>query len=269
MPLPGSVHSQHTIEFAAMLPRPRFILFDWGGTLVRVERQADTYGPSAEAAVEALRDSGCAVSPRAADHLRDAFATAITRNDAVENQREFAAEAFLRDWAAAHGISLLEDLAPVESALWRPWIGCLDPLGDVRGTLTRLAERGLRLGLVSNCATAPPACRAELARQGLADLMGMTLFSSELGVRKPHADMYTTALARARAVCAGNGNGRLDAGDILFVGDTPVADVTGPAQFGMRTALVRTGRWRGSTDELTHPPDMIIDSVHALCDMWT
>jgi HAD superfamily hydrolase (TIGR01549 family) len=139
-------------------------------------------------------------------------------------------------------------------------------MGDVRTTLSALRECGIALGLVSNCAAIPTACRAEITRQGLADRFDFTLFSSEVGVRKPHPDIYDVALARA-AQC--NGHGNWAAGDFVFVGDTPAADIAGPAQQGMRTVLVRTGNWTGDASKLEPAPDLIVDSVHDLPAIWT
>jgi HAD superfamily hydrolase (TIGR01458 family) len=54
----------------------------------------------------------------------------------------------------------------------------------------------------------------------------------------------------------------LEASQVLVVGDDPVNDVRGGAAVGCRTALVKTGKFRGSAEELAGcEPDLVLDSV--------
>ena len=54
----------------------------------------------------------------------------------------------------------------------------------------------------------------------------------------------------------------LEAGQVLVVGDDTVNDVRGGAAVGCRTALVKTGKFRGSPEELAScAPDLVLDSV--------
>jgi putative hydrolase of the HAD superfamily len=110
------------------------------------------------------------------------------------------------------------------------------------------------LGLVSICATAPAVCRAELQRLGIADEFAFTLFSSEIGFRKPHPRIYDETLARARSIHAD-----LRPGEVLFVGDTPIADIEGPRIAGMHTALVAPGA--GNADVAACRPDGTLESI--------
>ena len=57
----------------------------------------------------------------------------------------------------------------------------------------------------------------------------------------------------------------LDAGRVLVVGDDVASDGRGGASAGCRTALVRTGKFRGSREELAgFEPDLVLDSIAAL-----
>jgi HAD superfamily hydrolase (TIGR01458 family) len=57
----------------------------------------------------------------------------------------------------------------------------------------------------------------------------------------------------------------LDASRVLVVGDDVESDGRGGASAGCRTALVRTGKYRGSRQELAgFEPDVVVDSVAAL-----
>ncbi|MCB9866142.1 MAG: HAD family hydrolase [Phycisphaerales bacterium] len=244
------------------------IIFDWGGTLVHTQREPAVFGPCARGAVDALRAAGVPVDAAAADNLRRTFEETWRARNTIACQEEFDPVGFFQDWAARERVALPERLDAVIDALWQPWVGCLEPLGDIVATLERLAAQGIALGLVSNCATVPHVCHVEIARQGIAPLLAFSLFSSELGVRKPHPRVYEVALARAADAVDGNGSGGLAPGDVLFVGDTPSADVAGPARAGMKTGLVRTGNWRGEVAELVHPPDLVVETVHELPRVW-
>jgi HAD superfamily hydrolase (TIGR01458 family) len=78
---------------------------------------------------------------------------------------------------------------------------------------------------------------------------------SSVVVGKPSRSFFRLALAHLR----------LPAHDVLVVGDDVVADIGGGRQAGCRTALVRTGIFRGGRlgRELVRP-DLIIDSVARL-----
>jgi len=251
-----------------VIARPRVIAFDWGGTLVHTHREHDAFTPGAAGVVAVLRSTGVPVPQRSADNLPAHFLETWSRSGAAGNEREFDSAEFLRGWADREGIPLPADLGPVIDAMWTPWVGCLKPIDDVRGTLSQLAAAGINLGLVSNCAVVPHICTQELARQGIGHLLNFTVFSSELGVRKPHPRLYQAAFDRAARVDDGRAATPLIPADILFVGDTPQADVDGPARAGMRTALVRTGNWTGETADLKHAPDLILDSIHQLPTLW-
>ena len=101
--------------------------------------------------------------------------------------------------------------------------------------LASLKARGLILGIVSNVVAPGSYCRRQLQRLGLLDHLSTFTFSSEVGLRKPRAEVYRHALEQL-ATLAGGRPFRPE--EILFVGDSPTCDVTGPARLGMRTALL-------------------------------
>lgn len=253
-----------------MLAKPRVIMFDWGGTLVQTHREHEALAPCARSAVAALTTAGAALAGAAADNLHAAFLENWQACNTLACQAEFDTPAFLHRWAEQAGVRLPDPLDGVIDAFWRPWVGCLHPFAGAVETLRTLKSAGIALGLVSNCATTPHVCLLEITRQEIAPLLTFSLFSSELGVRKPHPRIYATALARAAQALNGSDGPHqpLTPAAVLFVGDTPTADVAGPAQAGMKTALVRTGNWRGDRAALPHPPDLILDSVDDLRTLW-
>jgi putative hydrolase of the HAD superfamily len=88
-----------------------------------------------------------------------------------------------------------------------------------------LRKRGLRTGLVSNATDPGWLLRADLEQQGLAPLLDAIVFSSEVGRRKPHPEIFQRALGELGVAPERT----------LFVGDRLVEDVQGPARLGMTT----------------------------------
>jgi putative hydrolase of the HAD superfamily len=91
--------------------------------------------------------------------------------------------------------------------------------------LEALRRRGLALGVVSNAADSPELLRRELAESGIAERIDHAVFASELGRRKPDAEIFESAL-EALGVRAESA---------LFVGDRLDEDVRGAAELGMTT----------------------------------
>jgi putative hydrolase of the HAD superfamily len=91
--------------------------------------------------------------------------------------------------------------------------------------LESLRGRGLRLGLVSNAFDPGWLLHRDLEQMGLADRLDFAVFSSEVGVRKPHPQIFERAL-EALGVQPENA---------LFVGDRLYEDVRGAGELGMTT----------------------------------
>ncbi len=96
------------------------------------------------------------------------------------------------------------------------------------GLLRRVRER-CKVGLVSNF-TYAPAVHAGLARLGIEEYFDVVVVSHENGWRKPHRRIFEDALARLG----------VDAGDAVYVGDSPLEDIRGAAGVGMRTVFVES-----------------------------
>ncbi|HCT81428.1 MAG TPA: HAD family hydrolase [Micromonosporaceae bacterium] len=88
-------------------------------------------------------------------------------------------------------------------------------------TLDSLRERGLRLGLLTNCSQETV---IQWPSQPMADRFDATVFSCELGTLKPEPASY-------EAVCAELG---VDPRECVFVGDGADNELKGAAAVGMR-----------------------------------
>jgi putative hydrolase of the HAD superfamily len=132
-------------------------------------------------------------------------------------------------WRALVGRVLDESGAPAQlnrdayfSELWpeftKPEVWELYP--ETREVLTALKGR-VWLAVVSNFDSR---LRAILAVLGIADFFDDVVISSEVGADKPSPRIFSEAVRRAR----------LQAGEVLHVGDDPEADWRGAEQAGLR-----------------------------------
>src|SRR5437764_2738876 len=91
--------------------------------------------------------------------------------------------------------------------------------------LESLRKRGLKLGLVSNAFDPGWLLHRDLEQMGLTKRLDFSVFSSEVGVRKPHPAIFERALEALE----------VDPDSALFVGDRLYEDVRGAGELGMTT----------------------------------
>ncbi len=215
----------------------RAALFDWGGTLAAVRREDQVWKNCAAAAVSALRAAGCPLPRDAEGMLIEEFIAvrALTQADPMGRELDFGA--FLRSWLDGLGVKGVRQTVADEAiqAFWQAWTDCLDLLDAADAVLGRLKMRDLRLGVVSNVVAPREYCLAQLKQLGLLQHLSTLTFSSELGMSKPRPEVYDHALAQLQQLFDGT---PLQPHQVLFVGDSPLCDVAGPAERGLRTALI-------------------------------
>src|SRR5215210_7033659 len=118
-----------------------------------------------------------------------------------------------------------EELARFLEAEHRAWDAARILAADTHPLLEALRARGLRLGLVSNAFDPGWLLHRDLEQMGLAQRLDFSVFSSEVGKRKPHPAIFERALAALG----------VDPSRALFVGDRLYEDVRGAAEVGMTT----------------------------------
>jgi putative hydrolase of the HAD superfamily len=124
------------------------------------------------------------------------------------------------------GIELTDDelsrFLEAEHGAWEP----ARVLGaTTHALLEALRSRGLRLGIVSNAFDPGWLLHRDLEQMGIAERIDHAVFSSEVGKRKPHPEIFERALAELEAA----------PDEALFVGDRLYEDVRGAAEVGMTT----------------------------------
>ena len=101
----------------------------------------------------------------------------------------------------------------------------LIPRLDVISTMQNLREFGLKIGIITDCATALEVFWDELP---FAPLVDVPVFSSRIGVQKPSPEIYQSAL---------DGLG-VNAEDCLYIGDGGSFELTGAEKMGMTAIMI-------------------------------
>jgi putative hydrolase of the HAD superfamily len=99
---------------------------------------------------------------------------------------------------------------------------------DVVPALQSLQASGLPLGIISNTTNPPFMKDYERELMGLGAYFEFSIYSSAVPYRKPHLSIFNLAANRLK----------LNAQEILYVGDDPVNDVAGAQKAGMQAVWV-------------------------------
>jgi putative hydrolase of the HAD superfamily len=130
----------------------------------------------------------------------------------------------------------------------------LDP--DTHASLNLLRTNGFQLGLISNASDSPNAFRL-LRRNKLYSYFSTILISSVVGFRKPHPQIFLSALQTCSKT---NGN------HTYMVGDLMSTDIMGGSHSGMRTVWL--SKHADPLDEIESDPqlkpDLIFSSLAGL-----
>jgi putative hydrolase of the HAD superfamily len=229
-------------ERTLTLRPPRAVLFDYGHTLVDFQRLpaalVAAYG-DIRARLEDLVGEELPQTDVLAHRMAEAVDVLITQSYLEGRLQEFDMVELLAGAFASIGITVgpdvVEELVAIDHRAFTESITV--PETTIR-TLETLQARGLRMGVVSNMHLRADLMRADLAALGLDRFLSATVFSSEIGWRKPDPRIFTAALA---------GLG-VTAEETVFVGDRLRDDIGGAQAVGMRAVLTREFR-----DELEGP----------------
>jgi putative hydrolase of the HAD superfamily len=222
------------------------VIFDWGGTLTpwrTIDHKAlwrdlclAHYAPAS------AKDIAAAIAAAEAEMWR--IARAEQRGATID-------EVFARA-----GVTAGAAFVTAYFSAWEPYT-ITHP--GVAGLLRGLRARGIKVGVLSN--TLWPRERHEqiFARDGVLDLIDGAVYSSELGMTKPHLAAFRAAMTAI---------GVTDPGACVFVGDRLYDDIHGAKQAGMRAVHI-------PNSEVPHfagaAPDAVVSSVievAALVDAW-
>ena len=231
------------------------VIFDWGGTLsvFAAVELADMWRLAARhlASQDASRDSKA--EDRICRELARVEAAAWDR--VSDDQSPSTLGEILSEASAALGMdvaeAVLEEAATHHLDSWTPHIKH-DP--DAQAVLRELRNRGIRTALLSNTHWPRRFHEHFLERDGLADLLEVRCYTSEMKRTKPHPDAFAHVVDCLEIE---------DPSRVVFVGDRPFDDIYGAQQFGMRTVL----RPNVSVPSWNVTPDATIDALPELLSL--
>ena len=195
------------------------VLFDWGHTLIDWVWDEELLAAGHTAGLRAIGREDAGITR----HFREVYEPLFWVPGTME---ELEYPPLVRQLLADRGIAVsdddLERFLEAEHAEWTP----ARRMGaTTHALLESLRNRGLRLGLVSNAFDPPYLLHRDLVDAGVAERIDYAVFSSELGKRKPHPEIFVRALSALDV--------RPEAA--VFVGDRLYEDVGGASAVGMTT----------------------------------
>lgn len=155
---------------------------------------------------------------------------------------------------AASRMKLGLDEAALKDLAWewyQPCVPCATMAEDVVPTLSKLRERGYKLGIVSNTFLAGFVLDKHLELHNLLEFFPVRIYSSEVTYSKPDRRIFELALSAINA----------DPAETLFVGDKVRNDIHGARRLGMTTVL----RCPSARSERHPVADHVI---RKLSDLW-
>lgn len=236
----------------------RAVFFDLGDTLVDLGEGRGDYEARLIVrmgrVVEVLAAAGVTLPERDAFCHAAALDSEAQYHAALAEQRGIDIYAVLRRFLAGRGIPADDGLVAACGDAYCAGGGshpaALRP--GARDLLAVLRAQGLCLGVVSNTLQPAHAMRRSLIGHGVAEFFAVQVYSSEIGVAKPHPDIFRAALAEAGVAPE----------QTVYVGDRLHADVAGAQGVGMKGVLIEVAH-RAEHDP-TIAPDARIKELSEL-----
>ncbi len=234
--------------------KPRPILFDLGDTLLNFSatNPVPYFKEGAKLAHDFMAERGLKPPPfkKYLNASRRCYLWALIR--AALRRREVDLHGAL--CRLFHSFSLPSDddfVLMVAGRFYEPMKRLGTAEEGVHAVLDALLENEHPMGIVSNTMIPGPLLDQQLEEEGLLKYFPVRVYSSDVGVRKPHPEIF---LAAMRAL-------NIKPQHTIFIGDKPDLDVKGAKRLGMTTVLkVR----KGMPPRSRHQPDHIIKHLTEL-----
>jgi putative hydrolase of the HAD superfamily len=199
------------------------VLFDWGDTLMQFAYSPDLVSAGHRAGLAAIGRDGLPQADEVTERFREEYEPLFWVPGTIE---EIEYPGLVRRLLADFGVEISDDelgrYLEAEHLAWNP---ARILAAHTHPLLESLRAQGLKLGLVSNAFDPGWLLHRDLQQMGLEERLDFSVFSSELGVRKPHPAIFRRALEALD----------VEPERALFVGDRLYEDVRGAAELGMTT----------------------------------
>jgi putative hydrolase of the HAD superfamily len=229
------------------------VLFDLGDTLVDLGEGRGDYEARLAVRGTHVFDALAALGAPVAD--REGFAAALARDSeaqylaATAELRGIDIYAVMRWFLPRRGVPAEETWVLAAGEAF--YAGAADGPGlrpSARELLDTLRSLGLRLGVISNTLAPGPFMDRSLVRRGLMEFFPVRIYSSDVGVAKPHPAIFRAALEAIGTA----------PGQALYVGDRLQADVAGAQAVGMKGILIEVAH-RVEDDPAIQPDARIVE----------
>jgi putative hydrolase of the HAD superfamily len=211
--------------------QPRAVVFDYGHTLIdfAIPHDAlfDIYGtirPRLVANAEAVIPEISELVERVAGYVTRAVDDSYQRDRLVElDVLELFSEALMY-----LGVRTTPELARwVAETEHRAASAGFVCAPETQSTLQAIHDANIKVGIVSNAHLLPELMRDDWFRLGFGGLIDSSVISSEVGIRKPHPDIFDAILHKLQ----------VSPTEVVFVGDRVLDDIDGAQKVGMTTIL--------------------------------
>jgi putative hydrolase of the HAD superfamily len=202
---------------------PAAVLFDWGDTLMQFAYDEALVEAGHRAGLATLERDQLPEVERVTAYFRERYEPFFWTPGTIE---ELEYPGLVRQLLGDFEIEVSdEELTRFLEAEHEAWDPARQLAAHTHALLEALRGRGLKLGLVSNAFDPGWLLHRDLEQMGLAERLDFSVFSSEVGKRKPHPAIFERALEAL--------NVRPE--DAVFVGDRLYEDVRGAGELGMTT----------------------------------
>jgi putative hydrolase of the HAD superfamily len=199
------------------------VLFDWGDTLMQFVYSPDLVSAGHRAGLAAVGRGGLPDVDELTERFREHYEPLFWAPGTIE---EIEYPGLVRQLLGDFGVEIADDdlgkFLEAEHVAWDP---ARILAAHTHPLLEALRRRGLKLGLVSNAFDPGWLLHRDLQQMGLEERLDFSVFSSEVGTRKPHPAIFERALEALE----------VEPQRALFVGDRLYEDVRGAAEVGMTT----------------------------------
>lgn len=199
------------------------VLFDWGDTLMEFAWDTELVAAGHRAGLQAIGEESLPEVDVLTAHFRERYEPLFWAPGTLEEiEYPGLVEQLLGDFGITVDEERIGRFLEAEHAAWEP---SRRLARDTHALLDSLRERGLKLALVSNAFDPGWLLHRDLEQMAVAERLDFAVFSSEVGKRKPHPEIFERALEAVG----------VEPEHALFVGDRLYEDVRGAGELGMTT----------------------------------
>lgn len=208
--------------------KTKAVIFDYIGTLVNC--RSYSMEASREKLYNALADEGFSAGK---DEFLEAYIKAHEKYRIIryEQLREVTNAVWVAEALNQIGFGVSADDSKVKSALnvfFKDYVNSLTLRAGAKKLLKKASEQ-YKLGLVSNF-THAPVVYSSLKQLGISKFFNVIVVSEANGWRKPSKNIFNDALGKLQ----------VEAHEAVYVGDSPIEDIKGAKEFGLRTVFVES-----------------------------